>query len=133
MFECPLCDAEIERDISSQCPECGTVFCVNCHITVAENECYKRCHNDQCRYYGKMLCEGCLETREHDGLRGAIYGALAGLVIGGSYVFVNPQPITIAKVGITLAIVVLGGGCGYLFHTVSELCPRCRVSIHKFG
>ena len=131
MFECPLCEAEIEREITSQCPECGTVFCVNCHITVATHKDYRRCNNPECRYYGKMLCENCLMERENDGLRAAISGGLLGLLIAVIYIGANFGQFNLTMVSISAVIVFLCAAFGYFFHFGSSLCPRCEVDIFK--
>ncbi|HSG69785.1 MAG TPA: hypothetical protein VLA12_05190 [Planctomycetaceae bacterium] len=131
MFECPLCEAEIEREITSQCPECGTVFCVHCHITVAAHKDYTRCNNPECRYYGKMLCEICLMERENDDIRAAMYGGLFGLVIAGIYIGVNIARFDLTMASIAAAIVFLCAAFGYFFHIKSSLCPRCEVDVNK--
>ncbi len=132
MFECPLCDAEIDRDITSRCPECGAVFCVHCHLTVAANANYKRCNHPECRYHHKMLCDNCLIVEDPHHVRNAAYGAITGIVISliclaADYDRLRPRFSAVAGI-ITFVCILLGLALG-LWNI--ERCPRCEVNIRR--
>lgn len=131
MITCPVCDCQIDREIVGRCPECGTTFCTECHLITSDDSQYPRCANPKCRYFAKMVCNGCLIEERSLGLLGIAIGgglglAAAGIWIGASDMFsARTLWVAIAIVGISLFLGWLGAEKNI------RRCPRCRVNIRR--
>lgn len=56
--KCPACGWRLDAD-AYRCPKCMIYFCFKCRRRVAVKDPQYQCLNQQCRYYGKLLCEVC--------------------------------------------------------------------------
>jgi len=61
--KCPACGRKLDEG-AYRCPNCKIYFCFNCRRRINKNEPQYQCLNQQCNYYGKLLCKGCIETQE---------------------------------------------------------------------
>lgn len=56
--KCPACGSRLDAD-AYRCPKCMIYFCFKCRRRVAARDPQYQCLNQQCKYYGKLLCEVC--------------------------------------------------------------------------
>ena len=56
--KCPACGWRLDPD-AYRCPKCMIYFCFKCRRRVMAKDPQFQCLNQQCQYYGKLLCEVC--------------------------------------------------------------------------
>jgi len=56
--KCPACGLSIDSS-AYHCPRCRIYFCFKCRRRVPRGEPQYQCVDQQCQYYGKLLCKGC--------------------------------------------------------------------------
>lgn len=56
--KCPACGARIDSS-AYRCIRCRIYFCFKCRRRVPRGEPQYQCVDQQCKYYGKLLCKGC--------------------------------------------------------------------------
>jgi hypothetical protein len=59
--KCPACGWRLDAD-AYRCPKCMIYFCFKCRRRVAARDPQYQCLNQQCKYYGKLLCEVCINA-----------------------------------------------------------------------
>jgi hypothetical protein len=59
--KCPACGWRLDPG-AYRCPKCRIYFCFKCRRRVIERDAQYQCLNQQCLYYGKLLCEVCTES-----------------------------------------------------------------------
>jgi hypothetical protein len=57
--KCPACGFAVDDD-AYRCPKCLIYFCFKCRRRVQKQDQQFQCMNQQCRYYGKLLCNACV-------------------------------------------------------------------------
>lgn len=57
--KCPACGTRMDAD-AYRCPNCRIYFCFKCRRRVDSRDDQYQCVNQQCSYYGKLLCSGCI-------------------------------------------------------------------------
>lgn len=56
--KCPACGVSMDAD-AYRCPKCRIYFCFKCRRRVQPRDEQFQCMNQQCGYYGKLLCNAC--------------------------------------------------------------------------
>ena len=56
--KCPACGWRLDPD-AYRCPKCLNYFCFKCRRRVQAKDPQYQCLNQQCVYYGKLLCDVC--------------------------------------------------------------------------
>lgn len=59
--KCPACGWRLDAD-AYRCPKCMIYFCFKCRRRVTVTDPQYQCLNQQCQYYGKLLCVVCTES-----------------------------------------------------------------------
>lgn len=62
--KCPACGVPVDAD-AYRCPKCMIYFCFKCRRRVQKHDQQFQCMNQQCNYYGKLLCNSCLVDVDH--------------------------------------------------------------------
>lgn len=57
--QCPACGVGMDAN-AYRCPRCFIYFCFKCRRRVQERDEQYQCMNQQCNYYGKLLCNACV-------------------------------------------------------------------------
>lgn len=57
--KCPACGVSVDAD-AYRCPKCMIYFCFKCRRRVQKHDQQFQCMNQQCNYYGKLLCNACV-------------------------------------------------------------------------
>ena len=63
--KCPICGSRVDSE-AYHCPTCRNSFCFHCRAHVLPGEVQYKCTNQQCGYYGKLLCDVCEEQVERE-------------------------------------------------------------------
>src|SRR5262245_46068192 len=86
--KCPACGVPMDPE-AYRCPSCLIYFCFKCRRRVQPHDEQFQCMNQQCDYYGKLLCNACIvevaETVEGERSRNELVRDAQGgpLVAGG--------------------------------------------------
>lgn len=57
--KCPACGRPMDAE-AYRCPNCKIYFCFKCRRRVQPTDKQYQCMNQQCKYYGKLLCNACV-------------------------------------------------------------------------
>lgn len=57
--KCPACGVSMDPE-AYRCPKCRIYFCFKCRRRVQQGDEQFQCMNQQCEYYGKLLCNACV-------------------------------------------------------------------------
>jgi hypothetical protein len=57
--KCPACGVPMDPE-AYRCPKCRIYFCFKCRRRVQPRDAQFQCMNQQCGYYGKLLCNACV-------------------------------------------------------------------------
>ena len=57
--KCPACGVSMDPE-AYRCPKCRIYFCFKCRRRVQPRDAQYQCMNQQCKYYGKLLCSVCV-------------------------------------------------------------------------
>ncbi len=61
--KCPVCGSHVDAE-AYHCPSCRNYFCFHCRSRLVPPDTQLQCVNQQCDYYGKLICDVC--DREHE-------------------------------------------------------------------
>jgi hypothetical protein len=56
--KCPVCGSTVDPD-AYHCSKCRNYFCFHCRARLLPGEKQFQCVNQDCRYYGKLICNVC--------------------------------------------------------------------------
>jgi hypothetical protein len=59
--KCPVCGSQVDPT-AFHCPTCRSNFCFHCRARVLPPDTQLQCVNQQCAYYGKLVCGVCNEA-----------------------------------------------------------------------
>jgi len=63
--KCPICGSQVDAE-AYFCATCQNYFCFHCRARVLESELQLQCVNQDCDYYGKLICSACEDHHEKD-------------------------------------------------------------------
>jgi hypothetical protein len=63
--KCPVCGSHVDAE-SYHCPSCRNYFCFHCRARLIEGDTQLQCYNQDCDYYGKLICGVCDSIVEKD-------------------------------------------------------------------
>lgn len=61
--KCPVCGSAVDAE-AYHCPHCGSDYCYHCRAQVHPGDPRLECVNQDCSYYGKLVCALC--DRDHE-------------------------------------------------------------------
>jgi hypothetical protein len=113
--KCPVCGSHVDAE-AYYCPSCRNYFCFHCRSRLVPPDTQLQCVNQQCNYYGKLICGVCNGERERDEAP-TVYAEpedgywpgwllLALITFGGVWFFSSLLAATLTAFGLFL----LGGG-----------------------
>ena len=56
--KCPVCGSHVDPE-AYHCPTCRSYFCFHCRARVLQPDTQLQCINQECDYYGKLICGVC--------------------------------------------------------------------------
>lgn len=63
--KCPACGSEVAAGAYC-CPRCRNYFCFRCRARVLGGDTQLQCVNQECDYYGKLVCGACASGHEKE-------------------------------------------------------------------
>ena len=63
--KCPVCGSQVDTE-AYHCPACQNYFCYHCRARLSLSEKHLQCINQNCNYYGKLLCDVCDQFTERE-------------------------------------------------------------------
>jgi hypothetical protein len=63
--KCPVCGSAVDSE-AYHCPTCRSYFCFHCRARLLEPDTRLQCVNQDCDYYGKLVCGICDPLHEKD-------------------------------------------------------------------
>ncbi len=63
--KCPVCGSAVDAD-AYHCPSCRNYFCYHCRARLVPPDKQLQCVNQDCDYYGKLVCDVCDVAHERD-------------------------------------------------------------------
>ncbi len=63
--KCPVCGSRVDAD-AYHCPACHSFFCFHCRARLLPADTQLQCVNQQCDYYGKLVCDVCDSAAEQE-------------------------------------------------------------------
>ena len=63
--KCPVCGSRVDAE-AFHCPTCHSHFCFHCRARLLPPDTQLQCINQQCDYYGKLVCGVCDKLAEKD-------------------------------------------------------------------
>ncbi len=63
--KCPVCGSRVDVE-AYHCPACHNSFCFHCRARLLPPDTQLQCVNQQCDYYGKLVCEVCDSAAEKE-------------------------------------------------------------------
>ena len=63
--KCPVCGSHVDAE-AFHCPTCHNEFCFHCRARMCADELKLQCINQECEYYGKLVCDLCDQAGEKD-------------------------------------------------------------------
>jgi hypothetical protein len=63
--KCPICGTQIDPE-AYHCPSCHNYFCFHCRARLLKPDVQLQCVNQQCNYYGKLVCSLCDAVAEKE-------------------------------------------------------------------
>lgn len=65
MTKCPVCGSHVDAE-AYHCATCHNYFCFHCRARLLEPDAQLQCVNQDCVYYGKLVCGVCNPHHERD-------------------------------------------------------------------
>ena len=62
---CPVCGSQVDVE-AYHCPACRNYFCYHCRARLLLSEKHLQCINQDCEYYGKLMCDVCDQLAEKE-------------------------------------------------------------------
>ena len=63
--KCPVCGSHVDAE-AYHCPSCRNYFCFHCRSRLVPPDTQLQCVNQQCDYYGKLVCDVCDISHQRD-------------------------------------------------------------------
>ena len=65
--KCPICGSQVDSE-AYHCSACRNYYCYHCRARLLLSEIHLQCVNQNCDYYGKLVCDVCdpLEEQEEE-------------------------------------------------------------------
>ncbi len=63
--KCPICGTQIDPE-AYHCPACHNYYCFHCRARLLGPDVHLQCFNQQCEYYGKLVCNLCDAAAEKE-------------------------------------------------------------------
>lgn len=63
--KCPVCGSHVDAE-AYHCPRCHSYFCFHCRARLMPPDTQLQCVNQQCDYYGKLVCGVCDTANEKE-------------------------------------------------------------------
>jgi hypothetical protein len=63
--KCPVCGSHVDPE-AYLCPHCRNYYCFHCRARLLASDQQYQCVNQNCEYYGKLLCSVCNPEVEKD-------------------------------------------------------------------
>ncbi len=63
VHKCPVCGLAVDAE-AYHCPTCRAYFCYHCRARLLKPDAQLQCTNQDCQYYGKLVCGVCDPQRE---------------------------------------------------------------------
>lgn len=63
--KCPVCGSHVDAE-AYYCPSCRNYFCFHCRSRLVPPDRQLQCVNQQCDYYGKLVCDVCDPAHQRD-------------------------------------------------------------------
>ena len=63
--KCPVCGSHVDAD-AYHCPTCRDYFCYHCRARLLPADAQLQCVNQECDYYGKLVCGLCDAVDERE-------------------------------------------------------------------
>jgi hypothetical protein len=63
--KCPVCGSQVDPD-AYHCPHCRNYYCFHCRARLLASDQQFQCVNQDCDYYGRLLCSVCDPQVEKD-------------------------------------------------------------------
>ncbi|TWU33842.1 hypothetical protein [Novipirellula artificiosorum] len=63
--KCPVCGSQVDAE-AYHCASCRNYFCFHCRSRLVPPDTQLQCVNQQCDYYGKLVCDVCDVSHERE-------------------------------------------------------------------
>lgn len=132
--KCPACGWRLDAD-AYRCPKCMIYFCFKCRRRVTATDPQYQCLNQQCQYYGKLLCEVCTQSepqyeeyRQEHSEGGTWFGiAIAAWVIG-----IVTWMLATFLVALVATVLVFAVGCAIGKKLGWGILSETRYTLERF-